>query len=65
MWLEVPFEIAVPRTAARDGRDPAPDSPKNRRYIDGQRLYFAECHPRERATVVIDNADLDNPVVVP
>lgn len=65
VWLEVPFEIAIPRMAARDGRDPALDSKRNRRYIEGHKLYFAECHPRERATVVIDNADLANPVVVP
>jgi uridine kinase len=28
------------------------------RYIPGQQLYFAECEPRTRATVVVDN---DNP----
>lgn len=64
VWLEVPFEIAVTRMAKRDKRDANPNSPKNRRYIDGQRLYIAECHPRERASVVIDNADLANPVLL-
>jgi uridine kinase len=66
VWLEVPFELSVPR-AAKNGigiKDPDPRSPKNRRYVEGQRLYVAECHPRERAKVVIDNSDLDNPVVL-
>jgi uridine kinase len=64
VWLEVPVEIAVSRMGKRDKRDPNPNSPKNRRYVEGQRLYIAECHPQERATVVIDNADLTNPVLL-
>ena len=35
-----------------------------RRYIAGQRLYFARCRPRERAKVAIDNNDPLNPRVV-
>jgi uridine kinase len=67
VWLEVPFDVAIPRAAKRGVgiMNPDPRSPKNRRYIDGQRLYMAECHPRDRATVVIDNADLANPVLLP
>jgi uridine kinase len=64
VWLEVPAEVAIPRMAARDRRDANLNSPRNRRYIDGQKLYTAECHPRERAKVVIDNADVANPVLV-
>jgi uridine kinase len=64
VWLEVPMEVSVARVAKRDGGDPDPDSRKNRRYVDGQRLYVAECHPRARATVVIDNADVANPVLL-
>lgn len=64
VWLEVPFDVAVARAAKRDRGDPDPNSKKNRRYVDGQRLYIAECHPRDRATVVIDNADLTNPVLM-
>ena len=30
------------------------------RYIPGQRLYFEECRPRERASIVIDNNDPNN-----
>jgi uridine kinase len=64
VWLEVPFEVSVARVAKRDGGDPDPKSWRNRRYVDGQKLYIAECHPRDRATIVIDNADLTNPVVL-
>ncbi|MFL6124603.1 uridine kinase [Actinophytocola sp.] len=66
VWLEVPFDVAVPR-AAKHGlgiKDPDPKSVKNWRYVEGQRLYMAECHPRDRAKAVIDNSDLDNPVLL-
>jgi uridine kinase len=36
-----------------------------RRYLPGQRLYMAECRPRTRASVVIDNTDLDRPFLIP
>ncbi|TDV42673.1 uridine kinase [Actinophytocola oryzae] len=65
VWLEVPFEVSIPRAAQREKTpDADPQSMKNRRYVGGQRLYMAECHPRDRATVVIDNADLTNPVLL-
>jgi uridine kinase len=64
VWLEVPFAVAVPRGAGRGYGDPDPTSPKNRRYIEGQRLYVAECHPKDRASIVIDNADLTHPAVL-
>jgi uridine kinase len=63
VWLEVPFAVSIPRAAKRGFGpvDPDPKSVKNRRYIEGQRLYIAECRPRTRASVVIDNADLMKP----
>ena len=64
VWLEVPFDISVPRGAGRGFGNPDPQAPKNRRYIEGQRLYMAECHPQVRAKIVIDNIDLDHPVEV-
>jgi uridine kinase len=64
VWLEAPFEVAIPRHTGRGYGDPNPDSPKNRRYIDGQRLYVAECHPRTRAKAVIDNTDPANPALL-
>jgi uridine kinase len=66
VWLEVPFDVSVPRAAKRGTgiKDADPYSLKNLRYVEGQRLYMAECHPRTRASVVIDNTDLANPVVL-
>lgn len=63
VFVDVPFEVSVPRGNARlPGKgvdDPAHES--NRRYVQGQRLYFAQADPRERATWVFDNTDLARP----
>ncbi|HZU19728.1 MAG TPA: hypothetical protein VE982_00785 [Gaiellaceae bacterium] len=66
IWLEVPFEVSVPRGAARGYGfgSPDPAAPSNRRYVEGQRLYIARCKPHERATVVLDNTNLDKPLRV-
>ncbi len=64
VFLDVAFAVSIPRGAARDGGDPDPASPYNRRYVEGQRIYFARCRPRERASIVIDNTVLDAPRVV-
>ena len=62
--LEVPFTVSVPRMAIRDDTSPHPEHPSLVRYVQGQRLYFAACSPRDRADVVIDNADWNHPTVV-
>ena len=41
--------------ALRDGSPSDPDDPRNRRYVEGQRLYFATCDPARRADLVIDH----------
>lgn len=65
VWVEVTFAVSVPRGNARfgDGYDPDPEAEPNRRYVGGQRLYLAEAHPRDRATWVFDNTDLERPVL--
>jgi len=65
VFLEVPFEVSVKRMAARDGSDPNPASPGVRRYVQAQRHYLAAGRPRTRATIVIDNNDLERPVLMP
>lgn len=67
VFVDVPFEVSVPRGNARfgAGHDPEPDAEANRRYVGGQRLYLAECRPSERATWVFDNIDLERPVLRP
>ena len=64
IFLEVPFEVSVPRMAARDGTVDDVDHPDQRRYADAQRHYLTACRPRARADVVVDNADLDRPRIV-
>jgi uridine kinase len=50
------------RARAEGGANP--DDPHQRRYAEGQALYFRECRPWERASLVIDNHDLASPFVV-
>jgi uridine kinase len=45
--LDVPEEVAASRLLARDG------SPTRDRYVLGNRLYFAACDPRARASIVL------------
>ncbi len=61
VFLDVPVAVSVARLAVRDGGPPDPGHPRNRRYVEGQRLYLAGCQPRRRDTVVIDNTDLAAP----
>jgi uridine kinase len=61
VFLDVPFTVSVARMAVRDGTHPDPEHPTLARYVQGQGLYFAACSPWERADLVIDNADWDNP----
>lgn len=61
VFLDVPFAVSYGRMAARDGSNPDPDDPGNRRYLEGQRLYLRRCNPGDRATILIDNADLRSP----
>ncbi|GAA2476164.1 uridine kinase [Terrabacter carboxydivorans] len=67
VWVEVPFSVSVPRGNARfgDGHDGDPEAAANQRYVGGQRLYLAAVEPRSRATWVLDNTDLDRPVLHP
>lgn len=64
VFLDVPFAETARRMAVRDGTDPDVEHPRTRRYVEGQRLYFAACDPRGRADVVIDNRDFDAPRIV-
>ncbi len=63
LYLDVPAAVTAGRMAIRDGTHPDPDDPSMRRYVDAQRIYHAECDPRRRATVVLDNSDPDAPTI--
>ncbi|MGU3645393.1 uridine kinase [Microbacterium sp. C23T] len=64
LWLDVPVDVAYARMALRDDSDPDPDAPSNARYRQGQEIYLNEAHPRDAASVIVDNADLAHPRIV-
>lgn len=61
IFLDVAFEVSVPRGAARGYGHPDPAAAENHRYVEGQRLYLAACTPAAHATAVVDNTDLAAP----
>jgi uridine kinase len=65
IFLDVSFEVACARMVKRDGAASAdPSAESNRRYLEGQKMYLAECEPARWATVVIDNNDFSSPQIV-
>ncbi|MFK8137784.1 MAG: hypothetical protein AB8E15_05415 [Bdellovibrionales bacterium] len=63
IFLDVEFENSVARCASRDNSCPDPDDDSNRRYVEGQKLYFNLDSPKERATLIFDNNNLQKPKV--
>ena len=65
VFVDVPFEVSIPRGNARFGELDAgaadPASVANARYVRGQRLYLTDVAPAARATWVLDNTDLASP----
>jgi uridine kinase len=69
VFVGASFETTLARAERRDaalfgGVDGVRERYRER-YIPGQRLYYAEARPQERADVVIDNDDPRNPSVTP
>ena len=68
IFVAAAFETTLARAEQRDavlfGSVEAVRRRYEQRYIPGQKLYFAECRPVERAKVVFDNNDPWNPVVL-
>jgi uridine kinase len=63
LFIDVSVEVGLARCAARDGSSADPSAETNKRYVDGQRLYFSECNPKSRAHVIFDNNDTKNPLL--
>jgi uridine kinase len=61
VFLDVPFSESVRRMASRDGSNPDPNHPSVYRYVEGQRIYFERCNPRNQASLVIDNSGHASP----
>jgi uridine kinase len=64
IFLEVGFDISIPRGAQRGEGSPDPRSPENRRYVEGQKIYLRECDPKKYATITINNENLVSPYIV-
>ena len=58
VFLDVDPSVRVARMTERDGHQP-----RMHRYLDAQRHYVSTCTPTSRASVVIDNNDLFQPVI--
>ena len=67
IFVDVEFDVslgrALRRCEARHGSTGSVREAYERRYIPGQRMYLNEIRPRELADVVVDNNDLDRPVL--
>jgi len=61
IFLRVPFDISIPRGAQRGAGSSDPLAPSNLRYVEGQKIYFREEQPEQRATVVVNYEDLNHP----
>jgi uridine kinase len=65
IFLEVGFDVSIPRGAQRGEGSPDPQAPENHRYVEGQNIYLRECDPKRYATMIINNEDLASPYIVP
>jgi uridine kinase len=67
IWVDAPFEVTVPRAVSRDasGTDRASmiRAQYEGRYVPGQLVYMDQCRPKESADIVVNNADLNSPVL--
>lgn len=67
VWVDVDPELSVARGVRRDSHQNGPEAAEavhRRRYLVGELLYRDEVDPVARADVVVDNRDLDHPVIV-
>ncbi len=67
IWVDVPFEVALERAYTRDvellGSVHVVRERYEKRYIPGQKLYFAQCQPKASAQLVVDNRDPLHPIL--
>ncbi|GAB3270239.1 hypothetical protein GCM10027562_38450 [Arthrobacter pigmenti] len=57
VFLDVAFAITAARMARRDGTSADPEHESMVRYVEGQRLYFADSDPASKADLVVDNSN--------
>lgn len=64
IYLDVSFAEAARRMARRNGVEVDPEPGLTSRYNGAQRVYFDAAAPWTRASLVVDNTDLDNPRII-
>jgi uridine kinase len=71
IFVAVDFQISVPRAVDRDSASDGKPQTKRKirrryeqRYLPGQQLYLQEAQPKDRATLILDNNDLEHPFLV-
>jgi uridine kinase len=71
IFVKIDFKISVARAAYRDkltsgNRRTLADIRRKYeiRYVPGQRIYFREAAPQKQAAVILDNNDLENPILI-
>ena len=64
LFLDAPFEVTIPRAAARGGSASDVSASENRRYVEGQQIYLQTCEPKSAATILVNNEDLSSPEIV-
>ena len=71
IFISVDFKVSVPRAVLRDvmnsGRKWDTKTRRaayERRYVPGQQLYFDEAKPWEQASIIVDNNDFRNPIII-
>ena len=70
VFLDVSFDVTVQRAIKRAKSQKTPDSEQdiidiyNCRYIPGQKLYFQEANPQEKADILINNNDYNIPIII-
>jgi uridine kinase len=61
IYVHADDAVRVARMAVRDGGPDDPAHPDQRRYLDAQAIYRERCRPADRADVVVDNTDAEQP----
>jgi uridine kinase len=63
IWLEVDDAERVRRVAARGGFTADVHDPDQQRYLDAQAIYRSAVDPVRSADLVVDNSEVDRPVI--
>ena len=67
IFIDVDFKITVERASKRDGyylgEENEITEKYQQRYVPGQKIYFEKAKPKEKADIIINNSDFENPII--